>query len=170
MNRFQPPRTATLLFAVPLLACGRDSSVPQAASGTGDATAASRVALSPPAVTQALRDSEEWVIDGHPQFAGRVVIRGSRLMLALDTMGDGAPRPWIPVDSVSASVLPIETFSTACGRSATSRSGDTVAVVRDTAADSYRRPRLVWFLDVGANQIRSLVPDSIRCVRKVHGE
>ncbi len=170
MNLFQPPHTATLVLAVPLLACGRESSVPRAASGTGNATAASRVALSPPAVTQALRDSEEWLIDGHPQFAGRVVIRGSRLLLVLDTMADGPPRPWVPVDSVSAFVLPIETFSTTCGRSATSRGGDTVAVVRDTAADSYGPPRLVWFLDVGANQIRSLVTDSIRCVREVHGE
>jgi hypothetical protein len=125
--------------------------------------------LSPqPANQEGIRESfHDWLIKDDPQFGGRVLIQGSQFSLVLETMG---ARGWIPVDSVSATVLPTETFTRECGRSTTSFSGDTVGLILHSTGASTPPPRLVWFLDVGANQIRSLVPDSIQCQEEIYGD
>jgi hypothetical protein len=144
------------------LMLGCNKGAPRIASGISDSAA--------PAGTPARGAPDtlgawgSWILDGHPQFAGRFSIRGSRLLVVLDTMGDGPAHRWVPVDSVIDEVTKKETISTTCGHDTHSYSQETIGVVVDADTASVQVPRRAWFLDIGINKIRSLDPDSVVCV------
>ena len=155
-------RSSLLTLAVLAVGCRQDSRGSQV---TTQATDSSPTHPSQqPVVREAIGPYGEWVINGHPQFAGRFSIKGVRLLLALDTMGDGPAHPWIPVDSVTAEVAKNETFSMQCGRDPRGSAGDLVGIVFDSDTTSVQVPRLAWLLDLGENKVRSVKPDSIRCL------
>ena len=156
--RFYFPSACFATLIVSMFACKRDSPVPQAAASTE----AARPLSAPAARADTSREWAEWGIDGHPQFAGRALIRGSRLVVALDTMGDGPAHRWVPTDSVITDMSDKETFSTDCRRDSTS-SQEIVGLVLYTDTASTQIPRLAWFLDLGTNKVLSIRPDSLRC-------
>jgi len=45
-----------------------------------------------------------------------------------------------------------------------SHSRDIIGLVFDSDTNSVEVPRVAWFLDVGANKVRSLSPDSVKCL------
>ncbi len=152
------------LFALAVLAVG----CRQESRGSPDTTQATDSSPThssqQPVVSETMGPYGEWAINGHPQFAGRFSIKGFRLLLALDTMGDGPAHRWIPVDSVMAEVAKNETFSMQCGRDPSAYAGDLVGIVFDSDTTSVQVPRLAWLLDLGENKVRSVKPDSIRCL------
>jgi len=151
-----------LTLAVLALACRQDS---RGSRDTIQPTDSSPTHPSQqPVVSEAIGPYGEWVINGHPQFAGRFSIKGFRLLLALDTMGDGPADRWIPVDSVMAEVAKNETFSMQCGRDRSAYTGDLVGIVVDSDTTSVQVPRLAWLLDLAENKVRSVKPDSMRCL------
>ena len=151
-----------LTLAVLALGCGHDSRISQDRTQATDSS--SSPVPQPPAVKEVVGPYGDWVINGHPQFAGSFSIRSSRLLLALDTMGDGPAHRWVPVDSVVAEVAKNETFSMRCGRDSSTYEGDLVGIVFDSDTTSVQVPRLAWLLDLGENKVRSVKPDSIRCL------
>ena len=154
--------SSLLTLAVLAVGCRQES---QRSQDTTQATDSSPTHPSQqPVVSETIGPYGEWVINGHPQFAGRFAIKGVRLLLALDTMGDGPAHRWIPVDSVMTQVAKNETFSVQCGRDPSASAGDLVGIVFDSDTTSVQVPRLAWLLDLGANKVRSVKPDSIRCL------
>ena len=85
-------------------------------------------------------------------------------MVGLDTMGDGPDHPWVLTDSITTHIAQQETFSTDCALGASSPADTLVGIVLSTDTASVQTPRLAWVLDLGANTVRAISPDSLRCV------
>ena len=154
--------SSLLTLAVLAVGCKQDS---RASQDTTQATDSSpRPSSQQPVASETIGPYGEWVINGHPQFAGRFSIKGFRLLLALDTMGDGPAHRWIPVDSVMAEVAKNETFSMQCGRDPSAYAGDLVGIVFESDTTSTQVPRLAWLLELDENKVRSVKPDSLRCL------
>ena len=159
--RDRRPLSHLPMLLVMALACRKDAT-PQVASQGSDST------VRPKPVRAAAPDTTgewgEWAIQGHPQFGGRAAVRGSHLVVGLDTMGDGPTHPWVPTDSVLTHLTENETFSTDCSLGVSSSADTLVGLVLRTDTASVQAPRLAWVLDLAANKVRSISPDSIRCV------
>lgn len=153
-------KVGTAVAAVTLSAACRNAPAPSPQSQVPSTTPSSGSAA-------VLRESDEWVLEGHPQFGGRAVIQGDQLALAFDTMGDGPEHRGVVVDSLSVAALAGEELVTSCGLSPTSHGGDTVGLAADSTPGFYKRPRLAWHLDARTNRLDVISPVSLLCHHEV---
>jgi hypothetical protein len=120
-----------------------------------------------------------WIIEAPDSIAGtgpglfgaRFRTTGELVFLWLDTLTSSPSRTdWLPVDSIQTQLRPGELLAPFCTAGKTPAFGQVVAVVRDTPADLYPRPRLTWLFDLRNLRIRAFATDSVRCAREAEPE